>query len=80
MSEEGFLFLTERSDFWRSHQPIYTTLGEKEKRTERRKRHSIAVGLEDSARRNSKALPKVDERNHKRHSIGTVLDIDGTQI
>ena len=30
ISEEGFLFLTSRSDFWRSQKPIYVTNDEKE--------------------------------------------------
>ena len=31
VSEEGFLFLTDRSDFWRNQKPIYVTNDEKEK-------------------------------------------------
>ena len=29
LSEEGFLFLTSRSEFWRNQKPIYVTLAEK---------------------------------------------------
>ena len=29
MSEEGFLFLTGRSEFWRNQKPIYATLNER---------------------------------------------------
>ena len=29
LSEEGFLFLTERSEFWRNQKPIYVTVNEK---------------------------------------------------
>ena len=29
LSEEGFLFLTARSEFWRNQKPIYVTLAEK---------------------------------------------------
>ena len=30
VSEEGFLFLTSRSDFWRNQKPIYVTNDEKD--------------------------------------------------
>ena len=29
LSEEGFLFLTSRSEFWRNQKPIYVSLAEK---------------------------------------------------
>ena len=29
MSEEGFLFLTGRSEFWRNQKPVYATLNER---------------------------------------------------
>jgi len=32
LSEEGFLFLTGRSDFWRTRNPIYVTRGDRETR------------------------------------------------
>ena len=38
ISEEGFLFLTDRSDFWRNQKPIYATKGEKEKIIKSRKK------------------------------------------
>ena len=38
ISEEGFLFLTERSDFWRNQKPIYVTNAKKEKKEKSRKK------------------------------------------
>ena len=37
LSEEGFLFLTDRSEFWRNHKPIYVTQGERNKIIQSRK-------------------------------------------
>ena len=37
LSEEGFLFLTDRSDFWRNQKPIYVTLAEREKKMRKNK-------------------------------------------
>ena len=34
LSEEGFLFLTERSEFWRSQRPIYATTRGKRRKEE----------------------------------------------
>ena len=43
ISEEGFLFLTDRSDFWRNHKPIYVTQGAKETdvKTKQKKKKSF---------------------------------------
>ena len=38
VSEEGFLFLTDRSDFWRNQKPIYVTKGEKGKNMKSKKK------------------------------------------
>lgn len=38
LSEEGFLFLTQRSEFWRNQKPIYVTMGEKYNKVKRLKK------------------------------------------
>ena len=40
LSEEGFLFLTNQSDFWRNRKPIYSTLGERDKPRKGKRRSS----------------------------------------
>ena len=44
ISEEGFLFLTDRSDFWRNQKPIYVTKEEKETNAKSKKKIAASVG------------------------------------
>ena len=50
VSEEGFLFLTDRSDFWRSQKPIYVTKDEKEQNAVSKKKNVRAATAKNPAR------------------------------
>ena len=52
VSEEGFLFLTDRSDFWRNQKPIYVTKGEKGKNVKsKKKKIPTVVSIKKGIRR-----------------------------
>ena len=68
VSEEGFLFLTDRSDFWRSQKPIYVTKDEKEQNAMSKKKNVRAATAKNPARASvqqparSKSAPSIAKR------------------
>ena len=66
VSEEGFLFLTDRSDFWRSQKPIYVTRDEKDQTSARRTaasaKHRSSTAPDRNPQSRSKSAPTASKR------------------